>query len=1213
MKLTDFIYNIVNSHNTSLGNNAAFPSREDVAYDYHVIKCRFEEVIENIKSEFGYLPSTDDALSLLSEYVTLAQKKEEPLRDQLETLVTNIVNEALATPRETVILRTSLVNKIEPLNDIRVMPEDDNDGNKKYSFEDVEEIDLSNKAIMKRRFINSLVQGVSYSLMLQYLDDDRIYEWDDELVDIYYKIIYLNDYLLFTKKEKISEKNPQLGAYVDVDLGEGEFKTEIDAQGVIFPFLLQETFRGFFELFGSYGLPDDKTKANYIIHRADFLLAEAWDLRLGAKMWKDIETCYPVSQTSYLPYIFTAIAALKGDEFNDMVKNLLCHTKKGQGFIQNIVDDLQYDQDYQQFKQDIELANLEKCLINDEDSKDDATINESGMRCWKYWEDIQAIAKKIIEDKIKILNSNEFQVYPLNIDGDRWLVYASNHETFLKQYPNYESIEGFTVDKTVVLWINRNTTFSEIAQLISHELEHVIDDAQDGLNTYQQYDLMNKAYSYNGMPDFIDPQSWEQITVFNSIKDVIYHLWIKTESNAFVAQAIAKNSELIPQLEYEINFLDGTYADDFSEIWDYFSNVLDRKYKNWYGHDEITPQLIKKHFIAQSRHRLDKFKKICDKKKRYAKMHGIDMNSDIKDDVCYLMFPDECSTAEYGPYIWNGVVKAYQHSELPDSVLCRKQNDKGYYNIGDLINGTVPDEDREYYGDLPLVHESKSNQPLLTEGITDKTYHYCSYHTLWNILNDGQIKLTLSSNHADAYHKRKLFYLSTQRSKNNKLGYAGNGKREVRIELDGYALKASGYEGMPVDYWGGSMGKQSDIGLKASRLDLNNPESLSDDDRRTITKSQGKSSNFEFEDRIFSSKPYIPTKFINRVDCLVSTLNPIQKEILVKAQEVGIQVYFYNNEKDFIMQTNNTINEQISQIEVEPEKGLQYNGQLQDERNAMLCTELCCLLLYYNYHNHYKTDSEVTYNELKEVLDKFGLGEYYEFASKNLDYRMHNFSYLIDNISNSIRKLNTDSITRTDKSNNIMELCQYVLNHYGCRSLIELKIYFGKHPWQRERPKEGQVVDYVKAVKFNYGGEDGYSLIKADNKRFWDYIDKDDFYYSLERLVSDDGWNRENGYDTKVTHKSKNDESFLKYIQHLTHNDNLSLYDGAVVLNKILGKEDIEYQFGIMAVPCLVNKEEYVQEENANHIRYSDQEDFRLALFGNDNNYYAYLYPNSEN
>lgn len=1213
MKLTDFIYNIVNSHNTSLGNNAAFPSREDVAYDYHVIKCRFEEVIENIKSEFGYLPSTDDALSLLSEYVTLAQKKEEPLRDQLETLVTNIVNEALATPRETVILRTSLVNKIEPLNDIRVMPEDDNDGNKEYSFEDVEEIDLSNKAIMKRRFINSLVQGVSYSLMLQYLDDDRIYEWDDELVDIYYKIIYLNDYLLFTKKEKISEKNPQLGAYVDVDLGEGEFKTEIDAQGVIFPFLLQETFRGFFELFGSYGLPDDKTKANYIIHRADFLLAEAWDLRLGVKMWKDIETCYPVSQTSYLPYIFTAIAALKGDEFNDMVKNLLCHTKKGQGFVQNIVDDLQYDQDYQQFKQDIELANLEKCLINDENSKDDTTINESGMRCWKYWEDIQAIAKKIIEDKIKILNSNEFQVYPLNIDGDRWLVYASNHETFLKQYPNYESIEGFTVDKTVVLWINRNSTFSEIAQLISHELEHVIDDAQDGLNTYQQYDLMNKAYSYNGMPDFIDPQSWEQITVFNSIKNVIYHLWIKTESNAFVAQAITKNSELIPQLEYEINFLDGTYADDFSEIWDYFSNVLDRKYKNWYGHDEITPQLIKKHFIAQSRHRLDKFKKICDKKKRYAKMHGIDMNSDIKDDVCYLMFPDECSTAEYGPYIWNGVVKAYQHSELPDSVLCRKQNDKGYYNIGDLINGTVPDEDREYYGDSPLVHESKSNQPLLTEGITDKTYHYCSYHTLWNVLNDGQIKLTLSSNHADAYHKRKLFYLSTQRSKNNKLGYAGNGKREVRIELDGYALKASGYEGMPVDYWGGSMGKQSDIGLKASRLDLNNPESLSDDDRRTITKSQGKSSNFEFEDRIFSSKPYIPTKFINRVDCLVSTLNPIQKEILVKAQEVGIQVYFYNNEKDFIMQTNNTINEQISQIEGEPEKGLQYSGQLQDERNAMLCTELCCLLLYYNYHNHYKTDSEVTYNELKEVLGKFDLGEYYEFASKNLDYRMHNFSYLIDNISNSIRKLNTDSITRTDKSNNIMELCQYVLNHYGCRSLIELKIYFGKHPWQRERPKEGQVVDYVKAVKFNYGGEDGYTLIKADDKRFWDYIDKDDFYYSLERLVSDDGWNRENGYDTKVTHKSKNDESFLKYIQHLTHNDNLSLYDGAVVLNKILGKEDIEYQFGIMAVPCLVNKEEYVQEENANHVRYSDQEDFRLALFGSDNNYYAYLFPNSKN
>lgn len=1201
MQLTDFIYRIVSNHDTSLGNNAAFPTREDVAYDYHVIKCRFEEVIKNIESEIGYIPSVDEALSLLSEYVTIAQKKEEPIKDQLETLAKNVVNEALATPKETVILRTSLVNRVEPLNGLRVMPENDDEGEKGYTFDDVDEIDLANKSIMKRRFVNALVQGVSYSLMLQYLDNDTIYEWDEDLVDLYYKIIYLNDYLLFKKKERISDKNPQLGAYVDVDLGEGEFKTEIDAQGVLYPFLLQETFRGFFELFASYGLPDEKKKANYIIHRADFLVAEPWDLRMGVKIWKDIETCYPISQTSNLPYVFTAIAALQGDEFNDMVKNLLCHTKKAQSFIKSIVDDLQYDQDYQQFKQDIELTNLEKCLINDDEVSNDETISESKMRAWseQYRGQLEQIAQDIYNKRDR-LREGETAKYQIQLEtGKNIGVWASSRDVFVQVFPNEADSEAFLRKGWICLSVREEHSPKEIYDNMEHEFEHALDMYM--FNSKGVFD--DKQLELHGL---VGSEPGESITndvdksdLFDCIRNVVYRLWLSTERNAFTQEAIDDKGYL-RRLGWQIKYIAGKDADKNADVWYYFQPLLANK-KNYTT--RMSPKDIKRHFVRQSLHKLEQYKKTIFKKKGYSKMSSYEEPQ----DEYYVLVRNQV----VGPYTFQELLNNQNRMSFGATEPRVFQKGTRKWQFLDNILMQDPEYARNKREIELAFSESEKSKPLV-EGITDATYHYCSYQTLWNILNDGQIKLTLSSNHADAYHKRKLFYLSTQRSKNNKLGYAGNGKREVRIELDGYALKASGYEGMPVDYWGGPMGKQSDIGLNASRLNLNNSESLSDDDRRIITKSQGKSSNFEFEDRIFSSKPYIPTKFINRVDCLVSTLNPIQKEILVKAQEVSVQVYFYNNEKDFILQTNNTINDQISQIEGEPERGLQYSGQLQEERNAMLCTELCCLLLYYNYHNHYNAESEVTHNELKDVLDKFGLGEYYEFASKNLDYRMHNFSYLIDNISNSIRKLNTDSITRTDKSNNIMELCQYVLNHYGCRSLIELKIYFGKHPWQRERPQEGQVVDYVKAVKFNYGGEDGYSLIKADNKRFWDYVDKDDFYYSLERLVSDDGWNRENGYDTKVTHKSKNDESFLKYIQHLTHNDNLSLYDGAVVLNKILSRDDIEYQFGITAVPCLVNKEEYVQEENANHVRYSDQEGFRLALFGSDNNYYAYLYPNSE-
>lgn len=1213
MKLTDFLFRIVTAHNTSLGNNAAFPPKEDVAFDYHVLKKRFDEVIDNIESEFGYIPTPDKAITILSELVTLAQRKEEPLKDQLETLAYNIVNQALCTPKETVVLRTSLVDKVEPLNNIRIMPEDDETTSDGYDFEDIDEVILTNKAVMKRRLINSLVQGISYRLMLQYLDNDQIYEWDEDLVDIYYKIIYLNDYLLFVKKEKISDKNPMLGSYVDTDLGEGEKKTEIYAQALIYPLLLQETFRGFFELFGSYGLPDDKKKANMVLHKADFLVAEAWDLRLGVGLWDIISDITNINDNSYLPYIFTSIVALQGDEFNKMMQNIFCHTKTAQNFILGVIEDVKHDQDYNVFKQDIQTANLKKCLINDEDSKEEeGAINESGMRSWKYWNEIRDIANRIIKDKAKILKSENFKSYDLIIDGKDYPVYVANRQVFLTYNPEYTSIAGFFNGTCIELWIDRDTQLKQILSILSHEIEHVIDsESSSEFENYKQTDLQGKAYSYVEIPDFVKNGDENTLYLFKTIREILYHLWIKTETNAFIANAMKDGSIFFDRIEYDIKVVNETNANDYPEIWDYFSNVLARKNKICYNADEITPQLIKKHFVSQSYHKLKKLKETYQRKKGYAKMNGIDINSEFDDNVCYLMFPNEYSTQEYGPYSFNDVIEAYKKSELPKATTCRKKGEKGHYPLNDWING-IDNEEREFWEDEPIVKESRE---LVTEGISDKTYHYCSLPTLYKILETGKLKMTFSSNHADAYHKTKLFYLSTQRSKNNRLGYAGNGKREVRIELDGYSLKANGYEGIPIDYWRGSMGKQSDIGLNASRLPDINRE-FSDQDKRDITASQGRSSNFEFEDRIFSSKPYIPINYINRVDCLITDIQPIDRDILLKSQETGISVYFYNNEKDFVMQTENTVNNEVLKAEGEREANDFGNDtKWRQERNAELCTELCCLLLYYNYHNNYDSSTgigETTLSELKSILDKFNLGMYYDYASQNLKYKMNNFSILIDDLSNSIRKLNTDSWTKSDQSDDIMMLAQYVLNHYGCKSLIELKIYFAKHPWQRERPVNVKMVEQVPCIALTWEGEE--PRIYKGNRLFWDYefpwSDEQMFYSEIEQIVERNQWAKDNGYDdvedVKIHHNSKDNTSFLKYIQHLMHNKKLTAFEGVTILSKIMSEGDMVKTFGYSVKPIMIDKDKMIELEN--NINWNDKKVMIPALFGDENSYYQYMF-----
>ena len=91
MQLAKFIYSAAKEHNTSLGNNKALPQREDVSYEYIMLKRRFKQVVEQIEKTFGHIPSVDEAEHLLSKLIVKIQKLEEPLRPQLEKLCEAVV------------------------------------------------------------------------------------------------------------------------------------------------------------------------------------------------------------------------------------------------------------------------------------------------------------------------------------------------------------------------------------------------------------------------------------------------------------------------------------------------------------------------------------------------------------------------------------------------------------------------------------------------------------------------------------------------------------------------------------------------------------------------------------------------------------------------------------------------------------------------------------------------------------------------------------------------------------------------------------------------------------------------------------------------------------------------------------------------------------------------------------------------------------------
>jgi len=360
--LPKFLFRMVKTHTTSLGDNAAFPNGGEYPFDYTVLKKRYSDVCDEIESLNLESLDEDYLMTELNTLLKTCKDLERPIRDVLERICENAVNRLFAIPSEMINLSCKLTDRITFKNAVRVKPE--SEGDARYTFDDIEDIEFSNKVIEKRRFINSLIQGASYTYSRKeslYRDDiDKV---NKDLMPLYRRIIAINNYLLFIKKEELTDDKPMQGSYVETHVGNEDDKPVIEAQGIIFPLLLQETIKGLFDLFSAHSLPKDKDKARYIISKSDFILAEPWDMRLGVEMWNMMFG--RIDDTNIIPYVFTSYIKLNTDDFNNVTKEILSNTRKGNELLGAMIDTATYDSGYEAFTNRINARNVNKSVIND--------------------------------------------------------------------------------------------------------------------------------------------------------------------------------------------------------------------------------------------------------------------------------------------------------------------------------------------------------------------------------------------------------------------------------------------------------------------------------------------------------------------------------------------------------------------------------------------------------------------------------------------------------------------------------------------------------------------------------------------------------------------------------------------------------------------------------------------------------------------------------
>ena len=559
--LPQFLYKLVKTHSTSLGENEVFPTSDEYPFDYILLKKRFNEICDAIDELRLESLDEDYLMSELSSLITRCKELERPIRDTLEKICENAVNRLFAIPEETVNMHFKLVDKIKFKKAIRLRPESNDDI--KYSFKDVADIDLSNKSIAKRRLVNSLIQGASYiygNIEGLYIEDlDRV---NQELPRLYRRIRVINDYLLFTKKEEMSDDKPMQGSYVETHIGMHNERTTLKAQGIIFPLLLQESIRGLFELFSTHGLPKDLEKAKYIIKKADFVLAEPWDLRFGVELWKMIFG--GVEDTNMIPYMFTSLVKLPTDEFNLSIKEILSNTEKGNEIINSLMKDAEYDKGYQEFTNRINARNVDKSLIKDSYFNGAET---NGFELGSEENDGDVIEEDNVEESAYQafgVKTNEVETWYRGICGTydelktKRQIWLADEVEYAARY-GYECEDGhlyeFDVDMSK---LNLYNWYEEADSYF---------DPYDGFSEEEQAELMNEGY--NGYSFAVDEATVLVLfdkSLITDIREIPLNEFI-TESNEFNQNNNDFNDILSKATIDNIDFVEGNVSDYGEEVF----------------------------------------------------------------------------------------------------------------------------------------------------------------------------------------------------------------------------------------------------------------------------------------------------------------------------------------------------------------------------------------------------------------------------------------------------------------------------------------------------------------------------------------------------------------------------------------------------------------------------------------------------------------------
>ena len=354
-RFPDFLMDAVKGNATPIG---------DCKYIYgnfieNSLRKRYDEILGFFNDDISE-HSNDEVYSKLSKLFSRCMKKEEPIKDNLQSICYNKIVEKFEIPDGAVNLECSIA-EIPQGARLHIKPDTD-----EAEYDSVDAIESNDLDIAKKKIINMMIYGCSYRLTEEIMSElvNDIFSLDEELPHLYSQIMKINDYLVFVSNVKIEDKDHKQGGTVEVKLAKEEDEIPaIKATGMILPILIHETISGLIELIATNGLPDDKESARRILNVSDAIENEPWIMRLGQAFWDPISGETSIS-TDMVPHIMLSLSCMDSERFMSLIREMTAGTRKWRNEISSILSQAEYNKEYSDFETDLATKRKENVIAD---------------------------------------------------------------------------------------------------------------------------------------------------------------------------------------------------------------------------------------------------------------------------------------------------------------------------------------------------------------------------------------------------------------------------------------------------------------------------------------------------------------------------------------------------------------------------------------------------------------------------------------------------------------------------------------------------------------------------------------------------------------------------------------------------------------------------------------------------------------------------------